>query len=77
MVRSFCSSVLGVPISLGAIQKIIDRASKAINPYLALSAGGSGILGLGDMKSSVISMGDMLFLKSSAIIIFVLLTDPS
>ncbi len=33
MVRTFCSSVLGVPISLGAIQKIIDRASKAIKPH--------------------------------------------
>lgn len=33
MVRSFCSSVLGVSISLGAIQKIIDRATKAIQPY--------------------------------------------
>ena len=30
MVQRFCSSVLHIPISLGAIQKVIDRASKAI-----------------------------------------------
>ncbi|MBS3756932.1 MAG: IS66 family transposase [Desulfobacterales bacterium] len=33
MVKSFCDSVLGVPISLGAIQKVIDRASNAITPH--------------------------------------------
>lgn len=33
MVRTFCDSVLGIPISLGAIQKVIDRASKAIKPH--------------------------------------------
>jgi transposase len=33
MVQSFCSSVLRVPISLGAIQKVIDRGSKAIAPH--------------------------------------------
>jgi len=32
-IQSFCSSVLGVKISLGAIQKVIDRASKAILPH--------------------------------------------
>lgn len=32
-IQSFCSSVLGVKISLGAIQKIIDRASSAIMPH--------------------------------------------
>jgi transposase len=32
-VQTFCSSVLGVPVSLGAIQKIIDRASAAIRPH--------------------------------------------
>ena len=31
--QDFCSSVLGVPISLGAIQKIIDRVSSAIEPH--------------------------------------------
>ena len=31
-VQDFCQSVLGVPISTGAIQKIIDRSSKAIKP---------------------------------------------
>jgi transposase len=30
MVQTFCSSVLGVPISLGAIQKVVDRVSQAI-----------------------------------------------
>lgn len=33
MVRTFCSSVLDVSISLGAIQKVIDRASEAIKPH--------------------------------------------
>jgi transposase len=33
MVQSFCSSVLGVPISLGAIQKVLDRVTLAIHPY--------------------------------------------
>ena len=32
-IQSFCSSVLGCTISLGAIQKIIDRASRAILPH--------------------------------------------
>jgi transposase len=32
-IQSFCSSVLGFNISLGAIQKIIDRASGAILPH--------------------------------------------
>ena len=33
MVQRFCSSVLRIPISLGAIQKVLDRASKAIKPH--------------------------------------------
>lgn len=32
-VRNFCSSVLGIRISLGTIQKLIDRASAAILPH--------------------------------------------
>ena len=32
-VRSFCKSVLNVSISVGAIQKVIDRASKALRPW--------------------------------------------
>lgn len=32
-IQSFCASVLGIKISLGAIQKIIDRASAAIKPH--------------------------------------------
>ncbi|NTW38077.1 MAG: IS66 family transposase [Syntrophobacteraceae bacterium] len=32
-VRDFCSSVLGFHISLGAIQKVIDRASAAVLPH--------------------------------------------
>jgi len=32
-IQSFCSSVLGINISLGAIQNIIDRASNAIHPH--------------------------------------------
>jgi transposase len=33
MVQSFCKSVLCVPISLGAIQKVIDRGAKVIAPH--------------------------------------------
>jgi len=32
-IQSFCCSVLGVKISLGTVQKIIDRASAAIKPH--------------------------------------------
>jgi transposase len=33
LIQSFCSSVLGFSISLGAIQKAIDRVAKAIEPH--------------------------------------------
>ena len=33
IIQDFCSSVLGFHISLGAIQKVIDRASEAIKPH--------------------------------------------
>lgn len=32
-IQEFCASVLGIPISLGAIQKVIDRVSSAIEPH--------------------------------------------
>jgi transposase len=32
-VQEFCSSVLGVPISRGAIQRVVDRVSEAITPH--------------------------------------------
>jgi transposase len=38
MVQTFCASVLGVPISLGAIQKVLDRVTQAIAPYYTLIA---------------------------------------
>jgi transposase len=38
MVQSFCHSVLGVPISLGAIQKVLDRVTQAIAPHYRLMA---------------------------------------
>jgi transposase len=38
MVQTFCTSVLGVPISLGAIQKVLDRVTQAIEPYYAVIA---------------------------------------
>jgi transposase len=38
MVQTFCSSVLGVPLSLGAIQKVIDRVTLAIDPHYTLIA---------------------------------------
>ncbi|EFK07125.1 conserved domain protein, partial [delta proteobacterium NaphS2] len=33
IIQDYCSSVLGFHISLGAIQKVIDRASEAIKPH--------------------------------------------
>src|SRR5262249_3467116 len=33
MVQTFCASVLSVPLSLGAIQKVLDRVTQAIDPY--------------------------------------------
>jgi transposase len=33
MVQTFCASVLQVSISLGAIQKVLDRVTQAIDPY--------------------------------------------
>jgi transposase len=33
MVQEFCTSVLGVPISRGAIQRSVDRVSEAIRPH--------------------------------------------
>jgi transposase len=33
MVKEFCTSVLGVPISRGAIQPSVDRVSEAIRPH--------------------------------------------
>jgi len=32
-VKDFCQSVLGIPISVGAIQRCVDRVSQAILPY--------------------------------------------
>jgi transposase len=38
MVQTFCASVLRVPISLGAIQKVLDRVTQAIEPhYMAIA----------------------------------------
>jgi transposase len=33
MVQTFCASVLQVPLSLGAIQKVLDRVTQAIAPH--------------------------------------------
>jgi transposase len=39
MVQTFCASVLQVPLSLGAIQKVLDRVAQAIEPhYLTIAA---------------------------------------
>ena len=38
MVQTFCASVLQVPISLGAIQKVLDRVTQAIDLYYAVIA---------------------------------------
>src|SRR5262245_62127870 len=39
IVQMFCASVLQVPVSLGAIQKVLDRVTQAIDPYYAVIAG--------------------------------------
>jgi transposase len=33
LIQTFCKSVLGFPIGLGAIQKVLDRVTLAIQPY--------------------------------------------
>ena len=33
LVQTFCASVLQVPISLGAIQKVLDRVTQALTPH--------------------------------------------
>jgi transposase len=33
LLQMFCASVLGIPIGLGAIQKVIDRLTLALQPY--------------------------------------------
>ena len=38
MVHTLCASVLRVPIRLGAIQKVLDWVTQAIDPYYAASA---------------------------------------
>jgi transposase len=38
MVQTFCASVLQVSISLGAIQKVLDRVTQAIDPYYVVIA---------------------------------------
>jgi len=37
-VQEFCASVLGIPISRGAIQRAVDRVSAAITPYYEVIA---------------------------------------
>ena len=38
IVQTFCASVLRVPVSLGAIQKVLDRVAQAIAPpYMAIA----------------------------------------
>ena len=38
LIRDFCQSVLHVPMSLGAVQKVIDRVSEALVPHYELMA---------------------------------------
>ena len=38
IVQAFCASVLGVPISLGGIQKVLARVTQAIDPYYTVIA---------------------------------------
>lgn len=39
LMQDFCHSVLPIPISLGAVQKVIDRVSEALLPHDHLIAG--------------------------------------
>ena len=36
--QTFCASVLQIPISLGAIQKVLDRVAQAIEPHYSAIA---------------------------------------
>ena len=38
LIRDFCQSVLPIPMSLGAVQKVIDRVSEALVPHYELMA---------------------------------------
>jgi transposase len=38
IVQTFCASILQVPISLGAIQKVLDRVAQAIEPHYSAIA---------------------------------------
>ena len=38
MVQTFCASVLQIPVSLGAIQKVLDRVAQAIEPHYSAIA---------------------------------------
>jgi transposase len=38
MVQTFCASVLQIPISLGAIQKVLDRVAQALEPHYSAIA---------------------------------------
>ena len=38
MVQTFCASVLQIPISLGAIQKVLDWVAQAIEPHYSAIA---------------------------------------
>ena len=38
MVQTLCASVLQIPISLGAIQKVLDRVAQAIEPHYSAIA---------------------------------------
>jgi transposase len=38
MVQTFCASVLQIPISLGALQKVLDRVAQAIEPHYSAIA---------------------------------------
>jgi len=38
LIQDFCHSVLHIPISLGAVQKVIDRVSEALQPHYQVIA---------------------------------------
>jgi transposase len=58
-VQEFCASVLGIPISRGAIQHTVDRVSAAITPhYEAIGEKARGARSITSTRPPGISMGD-------------------
>lgn len=60
LIQEFCNSVLGFPISLGAIQKIIDRSSAAIAPHYEAVAQAARASDIAHIDETTYSRKDVL-----------------